>query len=264
MGNLAYERLHANLEALKLNVMESIVDNHLELAAKEERSMTEVLDHLFEEEVRARNASAVETRMKLSGFPSRKTLEEFDFSFQPSIDPAVIDELRTMRFIHNAENICLLGPPGVGKTHIAIGLGVEAIRQGFSVYYTTAATMLDKLRKAEQRDGLDRKLKTFGKYKLLIIDEIGYLPMKREGAHLFFQLVSKRYEKASTIFTSNKPYSEWGEIMGDSVIAAATLDRILHHSTTVNIKGESYRLRARERAGKPAPLAEAVAVGGES
>ena len=264
MDGLVYERLHRNLESLKLNTIESIVDNHLELAAKEDKPAVEVLDHLLEEEVKVRNASAMETRLKLAGFPVRKTLEEFDLSFQPSIDPSVIEELRTLRFVHNAECVCFLGPPGVGKTHLAIGLGIEAIRHGFSVHYTTAATLLDKLKKAEQRDGLDRKLKTFGKYKLLVIDEIGYLPMKREGAHLFFQLVSRRYEKAATIFTSNKPYSEWGEVMGDPVIAAATLDRILHHSTTVNIKGESFRLRARQRAGKPAPLAEAAAGGGDA
>jgi len=262
MGGLAYERLHANLEALKLDVMSSIADNYIELAAKEGKSMVEVLDHLLEQEVSSRNASAVETRLKLAGFPAKKTLEDFDLSYQPSIDKAVIEELRTLRFVHNAECVCLLGPPGVGKTHLAIGLGIEAARRGFSVYYTTAASLLDELRKAEQRDMLDRKLKTFGKYKLLIIDEIGYLPMKREGAHLFFQLVSRRYEKSSTIFTSNKPYSEWGEIMGDPVIAAATLDRILHHSTTVNIKGESYRLKTKRRTGHGTTGKESV--GGET
>jgi DNA replication protein DnaC len=262
MGGLAYERLHANLEALKLDVITSSMDSYLELASKEGKSMVEVLDHLFEQEVTSRNASAMETRLKLAGFPAKKTLEDFDLSYQPSIDKAVIEELRTLKFVHNAESVCLLGPPGVGKTHLAIALGIEAARRGFSVYYTTAASLLDELRKADQRDMLDRKLKTFGKYKLLIIDEIGYLPMKREGAHMFFQLVSRRYEKAATIFTSNKPYSEWGEVMGDPVIAAATLDRILHHSTTVNIKGESYRLRVRKRAGHAPPVKESV--GGET
>jgi DNA replication protein DnaC len=262
VGGLAYERLHANLATLKLDVIASTMDSYLELAAKEGKSMVEVLDHLLEQETSSRNASAVETRLKLAGFPAKKTLEDFDLSFQPSIDKAVIEELRTLRFVHNAETVCLLGPPGVGKSHLAIGLGIEAARRGFSVYYTTAASLLDELRKAEQRDMLDRKLKTFGKYKLLVIDEIGYLPMKREGAHLFFQLVSRRYEKAATIFTSNKPYSEWGEVMGDPVIAAATLDRILHHSTTVNIKGESYRLRVRKRVGHAPPVKEPA--GGET
>ena len=262
MSGLAYERLHANLATMKLDVIDSTVDNYLELTTKEGKSMVEVLDHLLEQEVSSRNASAVETRLKLAGFPAKKTLEDFDLSCQPSIDKAVMEELRTLKFVHNAESVCLLGPPGVGKTHLAIGLGIEAARRGFSVYYTTAASLLDELRKAEQRDQLDRKLKTFGKYKLLIIDEIGYLPMNREGAHLFFQLVSRRYEKSSTIFTSNKPYSEWGEVMGDPVIAAATLDRILHHSTTVNIKGESYRLRVRKRAGHAPPAKESA--GGEA
>ena len=259
MDNLAYERLHANLKALNLNTIDTILDNHLEDAASEGKSITDVLDHLFEEEVKTRNSSAMETRMKLAGFPVKKTLEDFDFSFQPSIDPAVINELRTLRFVHNADSVCLLGPPGVGKSHVAIGLGVEAIRKGFSVYYTTASSLLDKLKKAEQRDQLDKKLRTYAKYKLLIVDEIGYLPMRREEAHLFFQMVSRRYEKASTIFTSNKTFSEWGEIMGDTVIAAATLDRILHHSTVISIKGESYRLRARRRVGiQSFPVKEAT------
>jgi DNA replication protein DnaC len=264
MGGLAYERLHENLKILKLNTMDAILDNYLETASSEDRSIMDILDHLFDEELKARKASAVETRMKMSGFPVKKTLDDFDFSFQPSIDPAVINELRTLRFIHNAECVSFLGPPGIGKTHLAIGLGIEAINNGFTVHYTTAANLFDKLRKAEKRDQLEGKLKTYSKYKLLIIDEIGYLPMCREEAHLFFQLVSKRYEKVATIFTSNKPYSEWGEIMGDPVIAAATLDRILHHSTTISIKGESYRLRARKRAGvRPLPV-KGEAEGGEA
>ena len=253
MTLFAYERMHQNMKNLKLETMEAIVDNFLELAASENKSVVEILDHLMEEEYRSKNSSAIETRLKISGLPVVKTLDEFDISFQPSIDPAIINELRTLKFVHNAECLAILGPPGVGKTHLAIGLGVEAIRKGFSVFYTTASALLDKLKKAEQRGQLDKMLKTFAKYKLLIIDEIGYLPMQKEGAHMFFQLVSKRYEKVATIFTSNKPYSEWGEIMGDSVIAAATLDRILHHSTTVSIKGESYRLQARKRAGACVP-----------
>ena len=263
MESLAYERLHANLIALKLGTVETTIDSYLELATTEGKSLVEIMDYLLDEEVRARNNSALETRMKLAGFPVKKTLDDFDFSFQPSIDPAVIKELRTLRFIHNAECVVALGPPGVGKTHLAIGLGVEAIRRGFSVYYTTASTLLEGLRKADRRDQLDRKLKTLGKYKLLIIDEIGYLPMKKEDAHMFFHLVSRRYEKASTVFTSNKPYSEWGEILGDPVIAAATLDRILHHSTTISIKGDSYRLRARRRLGTQVPQLKNP-IGGES
>ena len=253
VGHLAYQRLHANLGALKLNVAESIVDSYLESTAAEGKSTVEVLDYLLDQEVRARSSAAVEMRLKLSGFPVRKTLEEFDLNAQPSIDPRVIQELRTLRFVHNAENVIFLGPPGVGKSHLSLALGFEAIKAGFLAYYISATDLVRQLKRAAETDQLERQLKTYGRYALLIVDEIGYLPMEREGAHLFFQLVNRRYEKGSTIFTSNKPYSEWGEILGDAVIAAATLDRILHHSTTVNIKGESYRLLSRKRAGMPTP-----------
>ncbi len=252
-GHLAYQRLHANLTTLKLGVAESIVDGYLESSGAEGKSTIEVLDYLLDQEVKARNAASIETRLRLSGFPVKKTLEDFDMSAQPSIDPKVVQDLRTLRFLHTAENVIFLGPPGVGKTNLAIALGMESIRQGFNAYYVGAADLVQDLKKAQAQDRLDTKLRSFCRYQLLVIDEIGYLPMDRVGAHLFFRLVCTRYEKGSTIFTSNKPYSDWGEVLGDSVIAAATLDRILHHSTTVNIKGESYRLMSRRKAGLPSP-----------
>ena len=252
-GHLAYQRLHANLTTLKLGVAESIVDGYLESSGAEGKSTIEVLDYLLDQEGKARNAASIETRLRLSGFPVKKTLEDFDMSAQPSIDPKVVQDLRTLRFLHTAENVIFLGPPGVGKTHLAIALGMESIRQGFNAYYVGAADLVQDLKKAQAQDRLDTKLRSFCRYQLLVIDEIGYLPMDRVGAHLFFRLVCTRYEKGSTIFTSNKPYSDWGEVLGDSVIAAATLDRILHHSTTVNIKGESYRLMSRRKAGLPSP-----------
>ncbi len=250
---LTLTRIHENLVKLRMCSAEAVIDSQLEQAVAKDLSVVDVIDMMLDQEVRSRRGSAIDTRMRLSGIPVKKTLADFDLAFQPSIDRTVFDDLRTLRFVHNEENVVFLGPPGVGKTHLAVGLGVAAIEAGFSVYYVTSALMVDKLRLANHRGALDRALKTFGKYKVLIVDEIGYLPMDKEGAHLFFQLVSRRYEKGSTIFTSNKTYSEWGEVLGDNVIAAAVLDRILHHSITVNIKGESYRLKSRRKAGLAFP-----------
>lgn len=209
----------------------------------------EVLDHLFEQERKKKDAAATNRRMKSAAFPVIKTLEEFNFDFQPSIERSVMEDIATLRFIHNAENLVLLGPPGVGKSHIAIALGIEAVKAGFPAYFINANVLIERLKKAGREGKLKKKMRDFTKYKLLIIDEMGYLPFDEEGAHCLFQLMSKRYEKSSTIFTSNKSYGEWGEIFKDHVIAAALLDRILHHCITINIKGESYRLKERKRQG---------------
>jgi len=250
-NNLVYERVHDNMLSLGLTTAEGIVDNWLSTASKRDISTMEVLDHLFEQEVSKRRISAIETRTRLSGIPVKKSIQDFDLNFQKSIGKKVINELCTLSFVHNAENLILLGPPGVGKTHIAIGLGMEAIKAGFSVYFINSATMIEKLKQAARQDKLEKKLKTLNKYKLLIIDEIGYLPFDQEASNLFFRLISRRYERGSTIFTANRSYSEWGEIFGDPVIATAILDRILHHSITLNIKGDSYRLKNRRKAGTP-------------
>ena len=253
-GSLAYERLHANLQVLNLSTVERSIDMALESGAKGPRPLTEVFDDLIDREVKARQALSTETRVRLAGFPVRKTLVEFDFEFQPSIDPALVHELAAMRFVHNTENVILVGPAGVGKTHLAIALGMEAAKAGFSVTFMSASRALGKLRQAMDRGLLERTLRNLCRSRLLILDEIGYLPWDRTMAHLFFRIVENRYERASTIFTSNKPYSEWGEVLGDPVLAAAVLDRILHHSTTVNIRGDSYRLRVRRKAGTPTPV----------
>lgn len=249
MNNFTYERLHNNLQYLKLNIIEDMLDNCLEVAARDNKTTMEVLDYLFEQERKHREAVAIERRMKSAVFPVKKTLEEFDFEFQSSIDKKVIEDLATLRFIHNAENVVLLGPPGVGKTHLAIAFGIEAVKAGISVYFTNTGNLIERLKIANQEGMLEKKLRNLMKYKVLIIDEIGYLPFDEEGAHCLFQLISRRYEKSSVILTSNKSYGEWGEIFQDHVIAAAVLDRILHHSTTINIKGESYRLKERKKQG---------------
>ncbi|AKB37267.1 Mobile element protein [Methanosarcina siciliae C2J] len=249
MNNFSYERLHSNLQYLKLNTIEEVLDNYLEIAARDSKTTMEVLDYLFEQEKKHREAAAIERRMKSAAFPVKKTLDEFDFEFQSSIDKKAIEDLATLRFVHNVENVVLLGPPGVGKSHLAIALGIEAVKAGISVYFTNSGNLIERLKIANREGMLEKKLKGFMKFKVLIIDEMGYLPFDEEGDHCLFQLISRRYEKSSTIFTSNKSYGEWGEIFKDQVIAAAVLDRILHHCTTINIRGESYRLKERKKHG---------------
>jgi len=249
MSGLIYERLHHNLKLLKLTTFESILDNYLEIAAKDGKSFTEILDYLVDQEIQSKEARSQALRMRIGGFPFEKRLDEFDFKFQPSLDKAVIKEIASLRFIRNAENVVFLGPPGVGKTHLAIGLGIEAIEAGFKVQFANASNLVEKLEMADKEKKLDEKLRNLSKFHLLIIDEMGYLPFNDYGAHCFFQLISRRYEKAATIFTSNKSFGEWGDIFRDHVIASAILDRILHHCVTVNIKGDSYRLKERRRQG---------------
>jgi DNA replication protein DnaC len=249
MSALAYERVHDNLKRLKLTAIESLVDNYLEIAATEERSTLEVLDYLFDQELKSKEDRALGLRLRMAGFPMEKRLDDFDMSFQPSLDPTVIRDLASLRFIHHTENVVFLGPPGVGKTHLALALGLEAVRQGFRVYFANASYLIERLVKAKHDNKLEERIKGLTKFHLLIVDEMGYLPFNSEGAHCFFQLISRRYEKSSTIFTSNKSYGEWGEIFGDHVIASAVLDRILHHCTTINIKGDSYRLKERRKQG---------------
>ena len=192
------KRLHNNLNYLRLETIQAILDNYLELAAKDSKTTMEVLDYLLEQERKNRDAAAIDRRMKYAAFPILKTLEEFNFDFQPSIEKSVIEDLSTLRFIHNAENLVLLGPPGVGKSHLAIAFGIEAVKAGFSAYFVNTSNLIERLKKANREGILEKKLKDFTKHKLLIIDEMGYLPFDEEGAHCLFQLISKRYEKSCT------------------------------------------------------------------
>ena len=246
MSELIYDRIKDNLAILKMSNTLEIMDNYLEHAVKENTPALEVLDHLFAKEAESRRLKAINTNIQMAGLPYRKTLDDFNFDFQPSIDKAQIMDLATMRFVHNKENVVFLGPPGVGKTHLAVSLGIIAASNRFTTYYVNCHNLIDQLNKAHYENRLPEKLKQLSKYSVLIIDEIGYLPMDVQGANLFFQLITKRYEKNTTIFTSNKPFSQWNEVFSDMTIAAAILDRVLHHCSVINIRGESYRLKERK------------------
>lgn len=246
MSEVTYERIKENLSLLGMKNTLLTIDNYLERALADKINIVDILDHILTSEAQAKKGRALETQLQTSGFPFRKTLDMFDFSFQPSIDTTQIDELRTMRFVENKENLVFLGTPGVGKTHLAVALGMLAAEHRYSTYYVNCNTLIENLNKAHFENRLPERLKHYAKYKVLIIDEIGYLPMDINGANLFFQLIAKRYEKNTTILTSNKMFSQWNEVFSDLTIASAILDRILHHCTVINIKGESYRLKERK------------------
>lgn len=245
----AIEKLQSTLGALGLKAVEARLDSLLEQAAKKEPSYADFLDELLGCEIEARRTRYLRARLQLAHLPFLKTFDQFDFSFQPSIDERQIRELRTLRFVHEASNIILLGPPGVGKTHLSVALAEAAIQAGFGAYFMTAHDLVNDLGRAYREGRLDRRMRVYLAPKVLIVDEMGYLPLDELGATIFFQLVSARYERGSIILTSNKSYADWGSIFGDPIIATAILDRLLHHSTTINIRGESYRLKDRRRAG---------------
>jgi DNA replication protein DnaC len=201
------------------------------------------IESLLGAQIALRNNRRLEAAMRSSRLPAVKTLADFDFSFQPSVKREQIESLHTLGFVERRENVILLGPPGVGKTHLAISLAVAAAESGRRVYYGTLGDLIASLEEAQQAGRLTQRMKTLGFPSLLVVDEIGYLPISRTGAMLFFQLMSRRYEHASTVLTSNKGFGEWGEVFGDEVMAAALVDRLVHHCHIVNIRGNSYRMK---------------------
>ena len=243
------DKLQGHLATLGLKAIDARLEALLEHAAKQEPSYAEFLDQVLSCEVDARRTRYLRARLQLAHLPYLKNFEQFDFAFQPSIDERQIRELRSLRFVHEASNVIFLGPPGVGKTHLSVALAEAAIQAGFGAYFITAHDLVSDLGRAYREGRLDRRMRIYLAPKVLIIDEMGYLPMDDLGATIFFQLVSARYERGSIILTSNKSYGDWGSIFGDPIIATAILDRLLHHSTTINIRGDSYRLKERRRAG---------------
>lgn len=249
--------LNTLLTKLKLEHLEAQLDTVCEQAAQRQEDYKGFLRQALQSEWQGRDQRGIEARLRQARFPWLKTLEQFDFDFQPSLDRRQLRELAGMSFVERGHNLILLGPPGVGKTHLAIALGVKAVEAGYSVLFLTLETLMTRLAKAVHENRLERSLQQLSYPKLLIIDEVGYLPLVRTEATLFFRLVVRRYERASMIITSNKSFLDWGDMFNDPVLATAVLDRLLHYSTTLNIKGESYRLKEKRRAGllgRPVPV----------
>lgn len=249
MSELVHARVVDHLSRLRLGHVAERLDAMLAAAARAEPTYLDFLDGLLGEEVIAKQRKRVTMGIQIAHFPSVKTLADFDYKAQPSVDQKLVRELATSRYVAGAENVLLFGPPGVGKTHLAIGLGRAAVEAGYTALFVSATSLLAALSKAEGEGLLREKLNFYAKPKLLIVDEIGYLPFERRSAHLFFQLVARRYEKGSMLVTTNQLIPQWGAVFGDDVVAAAILDRLLHHSHTLIIQGESYRLRQKKLSG---------------
>lgn len=241
---LLLERLCANLTRLRLPYLRDRLPEAIARAEREGASYLHLLDALFEEEVADKEQRRIDTALRASGLPYLKTLDEFDFTAQPQLDRRAVQNLFDLTFLTRHENVFFLGPPGVGKTHLAVALAVKAAQAGYTIYGTTMADLIAKLRE-DQTNVARGRLRRYHRAALVLVDEVGYLPVSREECHLFYQFVAARYERASTIITSNKAFSDWAELFHDPVLVSAVLDRLLHHGTVINIKGNSYRLRGK-------------------
>jgi len=240
-----YNQLLNNLETLKLEKFRTFIPNYIDEIANSNISFTDALLKLTEKELEFRNERASKIQISVAAFPYEKTIEDFDFDFQPSVNKMKLLELTSLGFMDKKENVLFFGTSGVGKTHLATAIGIAAARKRYLTYFISAHDLIMNLNKAHSENRLEQKLKHYTKYKLLIIDEIGYLPIDKNGASLLFQLINKRYEKNSTIITTNQPFSKWGEVFSDVTIANAILDRLIHRSHIIKITGPSYRLKGK-------------------
>lgn len=241
---LVLNRIESNLTRLRLPKIREILEPVLKTAENQDKSHLSFLDELLEEEVAAKEQRRIETSLKISGLPFIKSIDEFDFTFQPKLDRQKVMSLFDLTFIQQKGNVIFLGPPGVGKTHLAVSLALKACQFGMSIYFTNMEDLIKKLRK-DHEAGRPGKGRSYYKSSLVIVDEVGYTPISREECNLFFRFVANRYEKTSTIVTSNKAFSDWTELFHDPIIVTAVLDRLLHHSVVINIKGNSYRLKGK-------------------
>jgi DNA replication protein DnaC len=232
--------------AMKTPHLPEAADRLAERARDEGWTHQEYLAAVMSREVAAREASGAEARIKAARFPARKSLDEFNFEHLPTLNRDLIAHLGTLAFIPKGENVVLLGPPGTGKTHLGIGLGIRAAQAGHRVLFASATDWVHRLQSAHSEGRLPAELAKLRRYPVLIVDEVGYIPFEAEAANLFFQLISSRYEQASVIMTSNMPFGRWGEIFSDDTIAAAMIDRLVHHAEVISLKGDSYRMRARK------------------
>lgn len=239
----SYTKLINGLTDLGIHKMQEHLDFYIDAVNNGEKSFSSALEELVEIEKANNQLRAINACVKVANFPFLKTMDEFDFSFQPGINQKQLREFTSLGFIERKENILFVGSSGVGKTHLATSIGIECARNRYSTYFISFENLMNQLKRALLENRLGSRMKFFAKYKVLIIDEIGYMPIDLDSANLFFQLIAKRYEKHCTIITTNTPFSKWGEIFGSPTLANAVLDRLLHHSSVVSIKGPSYRLK---------------------